>query len=74
MGILWQYLKGLVDFRMFLSPPLDPSHPRPIPNAKLVNKQLQIPKYAIVNATINAAINPNCYTNFALVIKINFAK
>ena len=59
---------------MFPSPTLGPSHLRLIPNAKLVNKQLQIPKYATVNATIKAAINPNWYTNFALVIEINFDK
>ena len=63
---------------MFPSPTLGPSHLRLIPNAKLINKQLQIPKYATVkatiNAAINAAINPNCYTDFALVMEINFAK
>ena len=42
---------------------LDPSHLKLIPSAKLVNKQLQ-----------NTSVNLNCYTNFALFIKINFAK
>ena len=45
-----------------VSPPLDSSHLRLIPNAKRVNKQLQISKYATINL------------NFALVIKINFVK
>ena len=39
---------------------LDPSYLRLIPSAKSVNKHLQ-----------NTPINPNHYTNFALVIKIN---
>ena len=42
--------------------PLDPSHLRLTPSAKLINKHYKIP------------INPNCYTNFVLIIMINFAK
>ena len=38
-GILWQYQEGLVDLRISL--PLDPSHLRLTPTAKLANKQLQ---------------------------------
>ena len=42
---------------------LDPSYLKLISSAKSVNKHLQ-----------NTSVNPNCYTNFALVIKINFDK